>query len=85
MSPEIAKKLQNPTVQKALGYWAEYTARLLLEGKSERQAKYWMQKALKNQLSHHGLEVIWQMALVKKKEIELRSPPIIIQSHAGNS
>lgn len=82
MSPEIAAKLNNPAVQKALAYWANKAATLLMLGKSERQVKYWIQRALDGKLSHHGLEVIWRMAVVKAEEIRKQSIPIIIQSTA---
>lgn len=85
MSPEIAKKLENPMVKKALAHWANYAAGLILNGKSERQVKYWIQKAMQNQLSHHGLEIIWKMAVVKAEEVRMRSLPIVIASSHGNS
>lgn len=88
MNAELTKKLQNPAVQKALGFWADRAATLLMLGKSERQVKYWIQRSMDvygTKLSHHGLEIIWQMAAVKAEEIKMRSLPIIIQSTNGNS
>lgn len=84
MNAEIAKKLQNPTIQKALAFWADRAATLLMLGKSERQVKYWIQKSTGNKLSVHGLEVIWKMATVKAEEIKMRSLPIVLASN-GNS
>lgn len=80
MSPDIAKKLNNPVVQKALGFWANKVATLLINGKSERQVKYWINRSLNNKLSPHGLELIWQMGLVKYEELKKKVGAIVITS-----